>query len=191
MDQECEELAFPYLLPTGKYGYKVERDIPLSPAKYFNSRLLNYTQKFASDSDYIFFAQAISQQSKLQSQIGIAMRKVNSGMGSNQSTAGMFSSNFKDTVNSYIAKEDGYLFMNTIKGTPSYWKRFLFEVLAMVKQLGLPTFFLTLSCADLRWNELVKIIAKLNRMDLSEEHIENLSYHERCELLNSNPVLNG
>ena len=38
--------------------------------------------------------------------------------------------------------------MNTVKGTRAYWQRFFIEVLAMVKQLGLPTFFLTLSCAD-------------------------------------------
>ena len=32
--------------------------------------------------------------------------------------------------------------MKTVKGTPVYWKKFLHDVLAMVKQLGLPTFFL-------------------------------------------------
>ena len=62
--------------------------------------------------------------------------------------------------------------MNTIKGTPAYWKRFLFEVLAMVKQLGLPTFFMTFSCADLRLNELVSIILKLNGLNLSEDDIK-------------------
>ena len=40
--------------------------------------------------------------------------------------------------------------MGNIEGIPAYWKKFFFEVLAMVKQLGLPTFFMTLSCADLR-----------------------------------------
>ena len=68
----------------------------------------------------------------------------------NQLTAGMLSANFEDTVKYLIAKDEGYSFMNTVKGTPAYWKIFLFEVLAMVKQLGLSTFFLTLSCADLR-----------------------------------------
>ena len=32
--------------------------------------------------------------------------------------------------------------MKTVKGTPVYWKKILHDVLAMVKQLGLPTFFL-------------------------------------------------
>ena len=61
-DKYCEELAFPHLFPTGKYGYKVERDIPLSPVKYFNQRLLNCSQKFASGSDYIFFVHSVLQQ---------------------------------------------------------------------------------------------------------------------------------
>ena len=57
----------------------------------------------------------------------------------------------------------------------------------MVKQLGTPTFFLTLSCADLRWNELISIIFKLNiRVDISDEEVDEMSYHERCDILNKN-----
>ena len=59
----------------------------------------------------------------------------------------------------------------------------------MVKQLGIPSFFLTLSCADLGWNnEFVKIIQKLDEADFD---ISNLLYHERCNILNSNSLLRG
>ena len=47
------------LFSTSQHGYKVEREIPLTPSKYFNQRLLYYTQKFASDNDYIFFAHIV------------------------------------------------------------------------------------------------------------------------------------
>ena len=59
----------------------------------------------------------------------------------------------------------------------------------MVKQLGCPTFFLTLSCADLKWNELVEIISKLNSLGLTKENVEGLNYLQRCNILNSNAVL--
>ena len=59
----------------------------------------------------------------------------------------------------------------------------------MVKQLGCTTFFLTLSCADLRWNELVEIISKLNGLGLTKENIEGLNYFERCNILNPNAIL--
>ena len=35
------------------FGYSAEGEIKLSPSKYFNQRLLNYKQSFASNSDYI------------------------------------------------------------------------------------------------------------------------------------------
>ena len=79
--------------------------------------------------------------------------------------------------------------MNTIKGTPAYWKKFLYEVLAMVKQLGLPSFFMTLSCADLQWNESISVTAKLNGENLEEDDINNMDFFERCRYLNLNPVV--
>ena len=82
------------------------------------------------------------------------MRKVSSST----LTAGILSKNFKENVKKFIVRDRAYSFMNAIKGTPAYWKKVLHEVLAMVKQSGIPTFFLTLSCADLRWNELLSII---------------------------------
>ena len=59
----------------------------------------------------------------------------------------------------------------------------------MVKQLRVPTYFLTLTCAYLRWDELPYIINKLNNLGLTEEDLNNLSHQGRTELLNSNPVL--
>ena len=65
-------------------------------------------------------------------------------------------------------------------------KRYLYDVLAMIKQKGLPSFFLTLSCADLRWTELIDIITKLGGIDITDEEID---YFRKCEILNQNPVL--
>ena len=59
----------------------------------------------------------------------------------------------------------------------------------MVKQLSIPTWFLTLSCADLRWPELFQIIARTYGKNMTNEEVEALSYDERCRLLNLNPVI--
>ena len=184
-DELCEELAFPYLFPSGKFGYKVDREVSLSPVKYFNQRLLNFKQNFASDADYIFFARSVVEQHHLYSSISIAMQKMNSS----QMTAGTIRQNYKETIQNFLAKNNAFSFMNSVKDTPAYWKQFLYEVLAMIKQLGIPTFFLTLSCADLRWDELPYIINKLNNLGLTDDELKNLSYEECCKYLNSNPVL--
>ena len=174
-DDYYEECAHPHLFPKGKFGYKVERDIPLSPSKYFNQRFLNYTQQFSSDSGYIFLAHSFLQQLSLNSQINIALQKLTP----RNATAGMLTQNFKETVKQFSTSDEAFNFMNLIKGNPAYWKKFLSEVLAMVKQLGLSTYFLTLSCADLRWNKLISIMSKVNKLNLSEEKGQSLSYQER------------
>ena len=116
-------------------------------------------------------------------QIDIAIKKV-----TGQLNAGMFA-NYDESVRRFVSNDQNFSFMNQIKRTPAYWKKFQKEVLAMVKELVCPTFFLTLSCADLRWNELVEIISKLNSLGLTKENVEGLNYFERCNILNSNAVL--
>ena len=104
-------------------------------------------------------------------------------------TAGTVKSNFKGAFERFIVIDNTFLFIDPVKGTPVYWKQFLYDVIAMVKQLEIPTYFLTLSYADLKCEELPDIINKLNNLGLSEEELKNLSYQEICNLLNNNLVI--
>ena len=72
----CEELAFPVLFPKGEFGYTVERDVELSPVKYFNARLLHHSARFATNPEYLFFAQFIIEQKKVSDSINIALKKI-------------------------------------------------------------------------------------------------------------------
>ena len=64
------------------------------------------------------------------------MKKVCAG----RLTAGILSQEFSDSVKFFIANDEAYHFINTnIKDTPTYWKGFLYEVLALEKQLEILT----------------------------------------------------
>ena len=183
-DKKCEELAFPALFPKGQFGYTEDRMIKLSPVKYFNARLLHYSGRFATNPEYLFFAQFIMEQKKVSDSINIALKKIQGQP--------VTASQIKSDVNKLkglICQDQAYLFLRQIPGTPPYWQKFMYEVVAMVKQLGIPTWFMTLSCADLRWSELFQIIAKTQGKNITEEQIEALSYNERCSMLNLNPVV--
>ena len=75
-DKNCEELAFPKIFFRRKFGYTFPREHHLTATRYFNQRLLNFSQTFASNSDYIFFARSVLEQKNLNDQINIAMEKV-------------------------------------------------------------------------------------------------------------------
>ena len=121
----------------------------MTPSKYFNQRLLHYTQKFASDNDYIFFAHTVLQKLQLSSHYSKILNR----------------------VQDFIAKDKAFSFMSSIKGTPVYWEKNLHQGLTTAKKLGTLTLFLTLSCADLRWNNLISIMFELNHVDISDEEL--------------------
>ena len=90
-------------------------------------------------------------------------------------TAVMVKNNFKATIENFVASDNKCSFMNTVKGTPASWKQFLYDLLAMVKQLGIIRYCVIILgiyiryCADLRWGELPNIINKLIKLGLSDE----------------------
>ena len=62
--------------------------------------------------------------------------------------------------------------MSLVKGTPVYRKLFLYDVIVKVKELEIPVYFLALSFADLKWEELPYIINTLNNLRLSDEELK-------------------
>ena len=184
-DKQCEELAFPVLFPKGKYGYSVNLEVKLSPVKYFNARLLHHSGRFATNPEYLFFAQFIIEQKKVSDSINIALKK----MHGQPLTASQVRPNNIQTLRNLICQDQAYLFLRQIPGTPPYWQTFMFEVVAMVKQLLMPTWFMTLSCADLRWPELFQIIARTQGKNLTNQQVDALSCNERCLMLNVIPVV--
>ena len=77
------------------------------------------------------------QRGNLNNHINIVIRKVTS----NKLTAAVQSSDFNEKVKEFIASDQSFTFMSSIKGTQPNGKN---DILAMVKKLGVQTFFMTL-----------------------------------------------
>ena len=58
-------------------------------------------------------------------------------------------------IQDLIREDHAYRFMKNIRGSPAFWQRQLYEVLAMIRSLDIPTWFLTLSAADMHWPEII------------------------------------
>ncbi|KAK3933210.1 hypothetical protein KUF71_017471 [Frankliniella fusca] len=68
---------------------------------------------------------------------------------------------------------------SNLKGSRAYWNARSHELKDMVEQIGLPTIFTTLSCADGHWEDLYKI--------LTSDDISTLSERDRRKLVQDNP----
>ena len=67
-----------------------------------------------------------------------------------------------------VRLEEGYRIFRTIRNSPQYWKNQKREVFAMIRQLGLPTLFLSLSANDLHWSELIIALSNLLTIKTTE-----------------------
>ena len=118
---------------------------------------MNFNQYFESDADYIIFARSLYEQHNLRSSVNFAIHNIKPGT----LTAGTVKINFKGIVAMFVARHNAFLLTRPVKRTPAYWKQFLYDVQAIVTQLGIPTYFLTLPCTGIKWEELPYTINKI------------------------------
>jgi len=93
-----------------------------------------------------------------------------------------------ENVEAMLHTDTAFRFMKNIRGSPAYWNTVLLDLLAMVRQLGIPTWFLTLSAADMQWPEVIQTIACQYGKRLTADDIKNMPWQEKCEWLRFNPV---
>ena len=158
LDDDFEVMAFPDLF-SHDVGEYCSRDVHccLPIRKYFQQRLLNVDGRFSRNIEYIFCAQYISDIQQIQSDANLAVC-LSRGRTLNRQkiTAGVLQDPV--TLQQLIWTEQAYKFLKNVQGLPSYWQSKLYDVLAMLKTLGIQTWFPTLSAADLHWPEMIQAI---------------------------------
>ena len=183
-NESNEAKSFPRLFPTGRGTYHDIRNIKLTLGRYFLNRLLHVDNRFAQNTDYIFFAQYLYEMQQIISSVSIALRK---GADKKDDFTQVKVSDFKDAtkIGELLKCNEGYKFLKNVRGTPAYWQSTQKDVLAMVRQLGKPTWFASFSSADMRWPEIMQtlLIQTGDRRKLCE-----LEWADKCNLLKSNPV---
>ncbi|KAM9770972.1 uncharacterized protein ACBT44_004651 isoform 1-T2 [Syngnathus typhle] len=181
---KLEAMAFPVQFPTGKNTLDEERQVKVTPSKYFKTRLCCVDERFARDTNYLFFAQFVIEIYLATSSMRIQLRK-----GKPFTRDGRRINNAmlqdKREVEKLVHSKDAVRFMTPLRGTPAYWERTTKDLFAMIRQLGTPTFFCTFSAAEMRWEEVITAI-KAQQGEVVD--FAELDWATKCEILRSNPV---
>ena len=187
-DTLFEELANPDKFPFGKGGFvDTERDTKLTLRKYVNARLLDQDGRFAKDVEYIFAMQYAVEHKQVRDSISIALRQTR---GRQQVGRNLHAGMLKNPqhLQNLFKKDRAYTFLKNIRGSPPYWQKMFYELLAMIRTLGIPTWFLTLSAADMKWPEVIQSIAKQYGTIYTEQEVLELPWRLKSMWLRSNPV---
>ena len=82
-----------------------------------------------------------------------------------------------------------YEVFKTMRGTSMYFEEAKRNVMATLRQNGSPSLFLTLSCAEYSWAELLKeIFETVYRRKATQKELDDLTPQERNKLISENVV---
>lgn len=80
------------------------------------------------------------------------------------------------TLETYEHLDEGFKIFRQLRGSPPYWQRAQKDLFAMIRQLGLPTWFMSLSAAETKWNALLQTLSQtVNNITISEGQAQALS----------------
>lgn len=167
-ERRVEELAWYFLFPGGKFGFGEQQDIPITPLDNFQARVMGNGRRFQW-TDYLFFALTIVEYFRAKASVSVSCRMRQGD----------------HTLQSLI--NDMHLIMRNIRVSASYWKRVCSELIAMVRSLGAPTWFLTFSCND--FNSLDMLEALLIADSRNPTKAKDLIFTERLFLVQRYPVI--
>lgn len=99
----------------------------------------------------------------------------------NQEFKDMTADKLRDLLSDKPATMKQIMFQaSNFRGTKAFWHTRANELRDMVEQLGLPTIFLTLSCADGHWEDLFRLLT-------GNDDISGITEKERRQLIQDNP----
>ena len=180
-----EAKSFPVLFPSGRNTFDEKRSLQLSLCRYFNTRLMNADNRFARDTNYIFYSQYLSELKQVIDKTQISLRKSSTSSKDNTDKVTSESLKTASDLKLLIRNDEALRFLQPIRGTPSYWQGAQKDLFAMLRQLGIPTWFCSFSAAEFRWNDIIDVILKQQK---DSRQAETLDWTEKSKVLKSNPV---
>ncbi|XP_074641227.1 uncharacterized protein LOC141898976 [Tubulanus polymorphus] len=184
-DDFAEELAFPTIFCGQKRLPNTARIKPVHYSQICKWELCNVDRRAAMSVPNLFFKTCKLQLQQVSGKVSFAVRRFKT-KGKTLKAGDLCKESGHDN---FVNLDDGYYIFKTLRNSPAYLESKKKHVFAMIRQLGLPTWFISLSAADTKWVDLLKILGKLiDKTDYSDNDIEAMDWQQRSRLIKSDPV---
>ena len=184
-DKDAEYLCFPTIFCGQTPPSSDERLVPVHYSDIVKWELRSVDRRAAQSVPNIFFKHKKLQMKQISDKVNLAVRRCKK-RGQKITAAEARDSSYVDKL---VNLDEGYYIFRQLRNSPAYLETRKKDIFAMIRQLSLPTWFMSLSAADTRWTDLLRMLAKLNDgIDYSEKELENLSWQEKTKLVQKDPV---
>ena len=174
-DVFLEERCFPEKFPYGTGGYLSSQindsESDMGFANYCINQIMSCDPKFRQDSAYLFFLLLVKEL--------ILLKRCKSTYWRQATRLPNMSK--EDVINvdhEHLSRFNrSYQVFKNVRGTSMYYAESKKNLMALLRQNGCPSLFLTLSCAEFDWPELLKEIVER----VTQEDINNLTKTEKID----------
>ena len=186
-DEAAEYKCFPTIFCGGERPTNDERERPVSTATLFKAELRNIDPRVSLNIPNIFWKATHLKIKQVLSCCHLALRRI-FGAKDKKITAGDLLN--QETRDSIRRLDEGYRIFRSIRHSPSYFEQKKRELNSMIRQLGYPSYFYSLSAADTHWVDLIRCLGKLvNQEDMSDDYISNeMTFADKCRLVAAHPA---
>ena len=177
-DRYGEEQCFPKL-----FGGQPRPDTYVSQFRIFKHELCNADRRFASSMENIFFKHTKHELLSVFRSSHLSLRKAVQGK--------VTAKDLLDPLTAdYLCAHDlGYSNLKLLRSSPDYKQFCKRDLFAMIRQLGCPAFFLTVSSADTRWHELINMLSVVaGNGPVSQETCNQMNYTQKSQMIVKDPV---
>ena len=184
-DQDAEYMSFPCIFSGQKRATNSERSVPVHYSDICKYELRSIDRRAALNIPNLFFKMKRLQIKYISDKVQVAMKRCKYKH-KKYKVRDILDEN---TFNELTRLDEGYRIFRTIRGSPPYFEQKKRDVFAMIRQLGLPTWFMSLSAADTHWNDLLKCLSTLiDNKKLTDEEVLELDWSQKTRLVQCDPV---
>ena len=186
MDKHAEEKAFPTLF--GGEPRKHKNPMKVYP-QIIRTELMNKDRRFARDTTNLFYKLRVHVIRLINSAVNFIMvrKKKDKNITAGEAAADNFASD-------HVKRDEAFRScLVSVVNSPAYFDQEKYKVMAMIRQLGKPSIFLTLSPCEKDWKELHVVLReaqlnrKLNPADI--DHLNSMSSRDKADLISGDPVI--
>ena len=183
----AEYLAFPTKFCGQTRPLNSERVRHVHTSELFKAELKHVDNRVWGDPANIFWKAKHREIERIRDKTTLVLRRVVGSKQQNITAERLLNKEQREDIR---RQDDGYHIFKDIPNTPPYFEKLGRELRAMVRQLGNPTIFISLSAADTSWVPLQQALGHLLDEATYSEHFikEEMSFEKKCQQVSSHPA---
>ena len=179
-DENAEYLAFPSIFCGQKRPDNSERSHIVHYSDICKYELRCVDRRVASNIPNIFFKLKRLQIKQVCDKVTLAVRRFKT-KGKKLKVKDILDDTERQRL---INLDEGFYIFRTIRNSPAYLEKRKKDAFAMIRQLGFPSLFISQSCAETKWPELLRSLGQLqDNKTYTDEEIEGMDWQTKCRLI--------